>query len=109
MNGINQLVAESAATKSNEINSAITCRIFSCYDIWWDIFAEAASTLYHYISSDMAELVGEYHCTDDGIVINCYFTGEFRRVTNDESVTQDAVVSHMHILHQKVVAAYHSF
>ena len=55
----------------------------------------------------MAELVHEHAGAQDGAVINHYLTGYLGAVANDAVAADNAVVSHVHVLHEEVVASHH--
>ena len=52
----------------------------------------------------MAKLMAEHCGTNDSVVINGDFTGQFGRIAYDKTTSEDAIVGHMHILHQQVIA-----
>ena len=51
MDVFNQFVRESAPAQAYDIDSAISNRFASRYNIRWDVFAKPASALYHYVSA----------------------------------------------------------
>jgi hypothetical protein len=57
----------------------------------------------------VAELMNEHATREDCIVVNYYFASELRRVADNQSASEFAVVSYVHILHKQVVGAYNSF
>ena len=56
----------------------------------------------------MAELVNEYIGTYDSIIVNHYFACKFCCITDDAATAQLTVVSHVHTLHEEVVASDNS-
>ena len=77
MDILNELIAETATTKTYEIQTAVFCRFLTCNNIRRNILRKAASTLDHHIACDVAELVNEYVGTNNSIVINYYFACKF--------------------------------
>ena len=75
-----QFVRESAPAQAYDIDSAISNRFASRYNIRWDVFAKPASALYHYVSAYPAELVHQDVGTYDSIVIDNDFACHFRRI-----------------------------
>ena len=71
-----------------------------------NILAEAATSLYHYISTDMAELMAKHLGTQDSIIVYHHFTGYLGRVADDDIATNHTVMGDMHILHEQVIIAH---
>ena len=46
-------------------------------------------------------------CRNDSIVFHFNLTGKLGGVSDDAAITDDTVVSHMHVLHQQVTVANH--
>ena len=108
VNQLDQFVAESPSTQSYKVDSGISDGLFASNDIRRDVLAGPTSALYHNITTDLAELVEEYRSADDGIVVHCHLSGKLGGISDDDIVTKHTVVSHMHVFHQQVVAAYNS-
>ena len=106
MDVVDQLVAESSAAQSHEVDATVAGGFFTCNDKRRDVLAETASTLYHHIAADVAELVAEHRCTDDGEIIDNHFSGKFCGVADDASVADDTVVGDVHVLHEQVVRTH---
>jgi hypothetical protein len=60
------------------------------------------------MAANTAELVNEHCGTDDSKVIDNDLAGQFGLVANDTAITYNGVMSYMHTLHEKVVAAHNS-
>ena len=60
MDALDCLVAETAAAKTDDVESTIFCRLTAYYNIRRNVFVQTASTLYHYIAADVTELVYEH-------------------------------------------------
>ena len=71
-----------------------------------NILAEAASTLYHHIATDTAELMAKHLGTQDSIIVYHHFTGNLGRVADDDIATNHTVMGDMHILHEQVIVAH---
>ena len=103
MDVVDELVVKSSTAKSDKVDSAILCRFFSCDDKRWNVLAEAASSLYHDIAADMAELVTKNFSTYYRIIINGYLASKLGRVPYYTTATNHAVMRDVHIFHQKIV------
>lgn len=103
---INEVVAESVASQSHKVDTCIASGLLACNNVWGNVLAKAAAALDHDVTSDVAELVAEHHSTYDGIVVDGDLACKLGRVADDESATQDAIVRHVHVLHQQVVVTH---
>ena len=106
MDGVDGLAGESPAAQANEIHASIAYWLLACNDVGRDILTGARAALEHDITSYTTELVEQAGGGDNGIVIDFHLTSELRRVADDTAITDDAVVGHVHVLHQKIAIAY---
>ena len=104
MDVLDEIIAESTPAESYQIQTGETDRFFTGDDIWRNVLRETASALYHHVTADMAKLMAEHCGTNDSVVINGDFTGQFGRITYDKTTSENAIVGNMHILHQQVIA-----
>ena len=104
---VDGFVAETAATKADDIDTAVACRLLACNNIRRYVETEAASALNHNISANVAELMAQDCGTDDCIVVNNDFAGKLGGVADDTSVANLAVVGNVHVFHKEIAVAYH--
>ena len=104
---VDGFVAETAATKADDIDTAVACRLLACNNIRRYVETEAASALNHNISANVAELMAQDCCTDDCIVVNNDFACKLGGVADDTSVANLAVVGNVHVLHKEIAVANH--
>ena len=105
---LNGFGRKSAPTQTHEIDSGVADWLFSGENIRWNVLRSAAAALNHHERTDAAELVNQNGSGNDGKVIDNDLAGEFRRVADDATVANNAVVGDVHIFHQQVVGTHQS-
>ena len=107
MDGLDGLTGESPAAQTDEVHASIANGFFACNDVGRNVLTGTSTALEHNISPDVEELVEQTCCRNDGTVVDYHFSCKLRRVADDASVADDAVVSDVHILHQQVAVTYY--
>ena len=106
MDVLNGFSREATTAQADEVNARITDRLLAGNNKWRNVLREAASTLYHHVRADVAELVAEHNSRNDGEIVDGYFSGKLGGVANDAAVAYHAIVSDVHVLHEQVVVAH---
>lgn len=107
MDVIDEFAAESTTAESHHIQSAIGCRITCNKAKRKDILAETRATSHHTITTHTAELVHEYTCAEDSLVVDNGLTSQLGAVADDALAAHNGIMSHVHALHEQIVAAHH--
>ena len=107
MDSLDSLTGESPAAQTYEVHTSIANGFFACNDVGRNVLTGTSTALEHNISPDVEELVEQTCCRNDGTVVDYHFSCKLRRVADDASVADDAVVSDVHILHQQVAVTYY--
>ena len=102
------LGGESTSSQAYQVEAAIRSRLAGGHGVGQDVLAHLRTTAYHGVASYAAELMNQHMGTQYSIVVDDHFTCQFRAVADDAAITHDDIVSHVHALHEQVVAAYHS-
>ena len=105
MDEVNLIFIKTSAAQTDDVDTCIADGLFAGNDIGWDVLTGTAASLYHDIASNVAKLMDEHRRTDDGIVVDNDFASKFGRVTDDEVVAEETVMSDMHIFHEQTVVA----
>ena len=71
--------------------------------------AETCTSAYHRISPYATELVHQNVGTDDGVVVDDDFTGQFGAVADDTIVSYKSIMGYMYAFHQQITTAYAGF
>ena len=100
------LCSETAAAKTYYIYAAIADWLTAGHNVGGDVLGTAATTLNHYISANVDELVEQNCSTNGGKVVNNYLAGNLCGVADNEVVAQKTIVSRMDVFHQKAIVAY---
>ena len=66
---------------------------------------ETASSLNHHITSDVAKLVTKHGGTDNGVVVDDYFTCYLGGVPDDGAIVHHTIMSNVRVFHYQVVRA----
>ena len=108
MNCVYLFVSKATSTKSYEIEPTISHRLTSCNDIRRHLFSNPTSALNHHIATNTAKLMNKHSRANDRKVIYNHLACELSLIANNTSVSDYGVVSHVHTLHQKIIASHHS-
>ena len=106
MDGLDRLTGESSTTQTNEVYTSIAHGFLTSNHVGRNVLTGARSALEHDITAHMAELVEQTGCRDNGKIVDHHLASKLCRVADDAAIADHAVVSHVHILHQQVVASY---
>lgn len=85
------------------------CRLLSHYYKWRNIHRKFSTTLHHYITSNMCELVNKHTTGKNCEVINYNLTCYLCRVADNAPIADNTVMGNVHIFHKKVIGTYDSF
>ena len=105
VDAVDGLGGEAVAFEADEIESAVGDRLTPDDSVGRHVLGAFRPALDHAVAAHAGELVDEDGCAYDGVVVDDYLAGDFRRVAYDAVAAYDDVVRDVDALHEEVVAA----
>src|SRR5699024_2356705 len=103
--GIDHRLAPAAPLHALIVHAVSSRRVAARHHIGGDVFQHQRAACRHGEVAEVAELVHAGHAAEDHAAAHMYVTGDGGVVGEDAIVGNHAVVRHVHIGHQQVVAA----
>ena len=107
MDVVDEVAVEASTAQSDGVQSTEGCRVAGHETEGQHILRETSTTAYHRIAAYATELVHQHTGTEDSIVVDDYLACQLRTVTDDATISDNSIMSHMRSFHQQVVIAYH--